>query len=114
MGMNELLKVWERARAERRTVRGYQIELPVREAARVEALGEMYGRSPGEIIADLLREALDELERALPYVQGDRVIAEDEFGDPIYEDAGPTPRLLALARKHQDVLGTETGGGDTA
>ena len=104
MGMNELLKVWEQARAEQQTVRNYEIELPLHEVARIEALAEMYERSPREIVADLLREALQELERALPYVQGERVIAEDEFGDPIYEDAGPTPRLLALARKHQSAL----------
>ena len=31
-------------------------------------------------------------------------IAEGEFGDPIYEDVGSMPRLLALARKHQSTL----------
>jgi hypothetical protein len=43
-----------------------------------------------DIITDLISAGLDELESKMPYVEGDRVIEEDEFGDPIYEDAGPS------------------------
>jgi hypothetical protein len=36
----------------------------------------------------------------LPYVKGSTVVATDEEGDPLYEDVGPTPRFLALSRRH--------------
>lgn len=104
MRIKELLREWEAARAEQKTVRSYQVELPSRDAARVEALAELYARSPADVIADLLEVALNELERSLPYVKGDKVISEDEFGDPIFEDAGLMPKLLALTRKHQAQL----------
>jgi hypothetical protein len=50
-------------------------------------------------MADLIRAALDELEVAMPYVPGNRVIAEDDYGDPIYEDLGPTPRFYSLSHE---------------
>ncbi len=40
----------------------------------------------------------------MPYVAGKRVIATDEQGDPVYEDAGPTPRFMELARQHRRKL----------
>jgi len=49
----------------------------------------------------LLSTALDELEEALPYVPGTKIVAEDEFGDPIYEDVGVTPLFEELSRKYR-------------
>jgi hypothetical protein len=40
----------------------------------------------------------------MPYVAGGRVISTDEQGDPVYEDVGPTPRFMALARQHRRAL----------
>ena len=40
----------------------------------------------------------------MPYVAGQRVIATDEQGDPVYEDSGPTPRFIELTRKHRRTL----------
>jgi hypothetical protein len=51
------------------------------------------------LIADLVRAALDELEVAMPYVPGKRIIAEDDYGDPIYEDLGPTPQFYSLSHE---------------
>jgi hypothetical protein len=48
--------------------------------------------------------ALDAVEATFPYEQGSRIIAEDELGDPVYEDTGLTPRFLALSRKHAALL----------
>ena len=56
------------------------------------------------VITDLLSASLDELEASMPYVAGERVIREDDHGDPIYEDTGPTPRFLELAREHRKKL----------
>ena len=50
---------------------------------------------------------LDELEVAMPYVQGTRVIAEDDRGDPIYEDVGNTARFHTLIKKHVATLERE-------
>lgn len=80
-------------------------ELDHHDVARLQALAEMYpGCDIGSVMADLLHAALDELEEAFPYVHGERQVGEDEFGDPLYEDVGPTPRFLALTRKHLKAL----------
>lgn len=101
MKFRELLETWERSAGERRTPEIYSVRLPIHDAAKLAALAEMFpGRSEQDIITDLLSAALDEIEAAFPYVSGNRVVAEDEHGDPIYEDVGLTPRFQALARKH--------------
>jgi hypothetical protein len=112
MRIKELLRDWEAARSEQRTARSYPVCLPAHDAARVQALAEMYGLATSEVIADLLAVALNELERSLPYVKGDKVIAEDELGDPIFEDVGPTPSFLALTRKHRRDLEQAVRSGD--
>lgn len=83
----------------------YSIRLPTDDAARITALAELFpGTSPESIIADLLHAGLDEIEAAMPYEAGEKVIREDEFGDPVYEDVGLTPRFLDLVRQHRDKL----------
>ena len=110
MNVRDLLEDWQRSAVERRTPRHYSVQLPVHDAAKIAALAEMYpGRSERDIITDLLSAALDEVEVAFPYVEGRRVVAEDEHGDPIYEDSGLTPRFQSLARKHLDRLQRELG-----
>ena len=81
------------------------MRLPLDDAARIHALAEMYpGHAREEIITDLLSVALQELQAAMPYVRGDKVIATDEQGDPVYADAGQTPRFIELSRKHRTQL----------
>jgi len=48
-------------------------------------------------------------EASLPYVKGSTVVATDEEGDPLYEDVGPTPRFLALSRRHLQDLSAAAG-----
>jgi hypothetical protein len=106
--IRELLKHWEGTRQPQLTAETYAIHLPVEDAARVHALAEMYPGVPEEdILRDLLAAALAELEAAMPYEPGSRIASEDDFGDPVYEDAGPTPRFLALTRKHKERLGPD-------
>ncbi|MBA1146075.1 type 1 pili tip component [Ectothiorhodospiraceae bacterium WFHF3C12] len=110
MKMKDLLETWESSAGERRTPQAYAVQLPIHDAAKLAALSEMYpGRSEQDIITDLLSTALDEIEAAFPYVQGHRVVAEDEHGDPIYEDAGLTPRFQSLTRKHLQRLEEQLG-----
>ena len=108
MSFTELLETWRRAEtAPTRTRKQYAVNLPVDDAARLHALVALHpGTDPERIITDLLHAALDETEAAMPYVAGDRVIREDEFGDPVYEDVGMTPRFLELARKCEQELET--------
>jgi hypothetical protein len=88
-----------------KTAEHYSIQLTLDDAARIRALSELHpGRTQERIIGDLLSAALDELEAAIPYVPGDKVIREDDFGDPVYEDTGLTPKLHELVRKHRRAL----------
>ncbi len=91
----------------------YHMQLPLRDAARIEALQIMYPDcSEEEILSDLLHAALDELEVAMPYVPGNRVIAEDDQGDPIYEDLGPTPRFYSLSHELMRKLAGKKSNGE--
>ncbi|HSX70727.1 MAG TPA: pilin assembly protein, partial [Pseudomonas sp.] len=79
----------------------YHIHLDLESAARLAALCEMYPRrGTEEMLGELIGAALEELEASLPYIKGNKVVATDEQGDPLYEDIGPTPRFLALSRKY--------------
>lgn len=101
MKIQQLLNQWEQRAENNDPLHKFTLKLPRYEVAKIHALQEMYpGKSTDELLAELLVTALHELEAAFPYIQGDKVVAEDEDGDPIYEDVGPTPRFIALTRKH--------------
>jgi hypothetical protein len=103
--MKELLDRWQSDAAARVTTHTYAVHLHLDEAARVHALAELFpGRTRDQIITDLLSAALDEIAAAMPYVAGTKVIQNDELGDPVYEDAGLTPRFIALTRKYKKAL----------
>jgi hypothetical protein len=111
MRIAELIQRWSQEGHARTDVRPYTVHLSLRDAARIEALHLMYpGRSESQLMADLLRAALDELEVAMPYVPGNRVIAEDDYGDPIYEDLGPTPQFYSLSHEILRKLAVSPGG----
>src|SRR5437016_10358738 len=95
VSFKELLDSWRERAAAPRTAKVYAVRLPVDDAARLAALAEMFpGRAPEQLITELLGAALREIAAAMPYVAGKRVIATDEQGDPVDEDAGPTPRFM--------------------
>jgi len=52
----------------------------------------------------VIATALDKIEEAFPYTQGYKVIAGDEFGDPVYADIGLTPRFVELTKKYEASL----------
>ena len=94
MKIRKLLSMWEETANGELTPESYSVRLPVEDAARLKALAEMYPRRHvEELISDLLSGSL-------PYVRGKNIVSVDEQGDPLYEDVGPTPRYLALTRKH--------------
>lgn len=109
MSFRTLLDNWQQKTPPVLTATEIAVRLPIDDAARLQALADLYpGRTRESIITDLLGVALRELEAAMPYVRGAKVISTDEQGDPIYEDAGPTPRFNELTRKYRKKL---QGGG---
>jgi hypothetical protein len=108
MSFKDLLESWRENAAQPRTATEYAVRLPVDDAARLAALSEMFpGRSPEQLITDLLSTALQEIETSMPYIAGKKVISNDEQGDPIYEDVGLTPRFVELTRKNRKKLEAE-------
>lgn len=105
MRVRDLLGAWQEVTESEKKEHEFVVKLTRVETAKISALAEMFpGRTPTDIVRDLLDAALQELEATMPYVPGDKVVAEDEQGDPIYEDAGPSPRFKALLRKHLEEL----------
>lgn len=106
--VREMLRAWQENASAPVTAHKVAIHLPLYDVARIQALADIFpGRTKEQIITDLLTAALNEIEETLPYVKGDKVIAEDEYGDPVYEDIGPTPEFHAATQKHYKDLEKE-------
>jgi hypothetical protein len=100
-----LLDSWQDAAAGTRTAQEYAVRLTLDDAARLHALAEIFpGRTAEQLITELLGVALQEVAACIPYIPGQKVIANDEQGDPLYEDVGLTPRLVALTRRYRREL----------
>lgn len=113
MKISDLIPRWASHEHPPLAGRDYHMRLSLRDAARIEALQIMYpGCTEEEILSDLLHAALDELEIAMPYVPGERIIAEDDQGDPIYEDLGPTPRFYSLSHELMRKLAAKKPDGE--
>ena len=101
----ELLDSWRERSSGERTIKACAVRLTVDDAARLNALAEMFpGRTTEQLITELLAAALKGVAAAMPYVPGSRAISADEQGDPVYEDIGLTPRFMELTRKHRRKL----------
>jgi len=110
MKLKDLLDSWERNAKAMRTPKHYSVRLSLPDAAKLAALRDMYpGRSEEELITDLLSAALDEIQAVFPYVPGSRIVAEDDQGDPIYEDTGLTPRFHRLYEQHLSQMRRDMG-----
>lgn len=105
MKVRDLVQEWDRSASGELALQHYSVRLDIEDAARLAALADLYPkRTPEQLLSDLVGAALNDLESGFPYVRGSKVIAEDEQGDPIYEDVGATPRFLALSRQHLERL----------
>lgn len=105
VSFGNLIERWRATPAVTKCEQRYAIRLDIDDAARVEALTELFpGLDAETIIADLLHQALDAVESAIPYEAGERVIQNDEFGDPVYEDVGLTPEYVRLLRDKRDAI----------
>lgn len=105
MRVRELASEWEENARGALCRSTHRVHLDLEAEARLAALCEMYPRRhPEDLLGELVSAALHDLEESFPYVKGHRVVTTDEMGDPVYEDEGPTPRFLKLARKHRERL----------
>ena len=101
MSIKNLAQEWQRNATAEISSTEYTIRPTMEAAARLHALAEMYpGRNIEQITTELLTAALEDFEQNLPYHAGERIIAEDDQGDPIYEDIGDTPRFHQLSKQH--------------
>lgn len=100
-----LLDRWKKEPEPAKTAESYAVRLNVDDAARLHALGALFpGRTPEDLITDLLHAGLDEIAAAMPYEPGPKIISRDDHGDPIYEDVGLTPRFVELVREFKKSL----------
>ena len=107
MKFKPLLDRWKKAAAPVLSAKEYAVRLPLDDAARLQALAELFpGYSIEDMVTDLLGAGLDEIAAAMPYVKGSKVISSDDHGDPVYEDTGLTPRFIELTRKFKKNLET--------
>ena len=101
MKIRQLIKRWHIVGGNTSPKTTITLELPIYDAARLAALSDMFpALRTEELVAELLHTALDEAQEAFPYINGSKQVGEDEFGNPIYEDIGHTPRFLALVKEH--------------
>ena len=109
MRVRDLMKHWQKHADTKMTAREFSIKLPIHDAARILALTEMYpARTETQIITELLGAALYELEEAFPYAKGEKIITEDEYDDPVYEDVGPTSSFIQKTEKYLRQLDMES------
>ena len=98
MRISNLLERWGTKHGAAAPIHAVSLYLPTRDVARLKALATLYpANSVQDIVADLVHAALDELEAAMPYVPGGKVLDLDDQGDQIYEDLGPTPQYYLLS-----------------
>jgi len=99
--VKQLLEEWSRQRQDRPLTKVIEVEVSDADYARIRALAELYSdRDERLIISELISAMLDEIEEALPYLPGNTVVAEDEFGDPLYEDVGLSRKFEQLKKRY--------------
>lgn len=99
--VKQLLNEWVLASHTQPKAKSITVKLSSQDYARIRALADLYtDHSEEQIISELMSAVLDEVEEALPYIPGKAVVAEDEFGDPVYEDIGLTRKFEQLKMKY--------------
>ena len=103
MNVKDLVLLWEDHAQGKIAQDTYQVNLTLEDAAKIDALAEMYPRrSKEQILSELISASLGDLEKQFPYKQGSKVVSTDEMGDPIFEDVGPTPAFIYLTQKYME------------
>ena len=93
-----MLKAWENHTVEHHPKAMRKIPIAKDDVARIEALAEVYQLPTEDIIANLISNALREVEEKIPYIPGTKIVRIEE-GDPIYEDTGHMPEYLKAKQR---------------
>lgn len=108
MQVRDLVTEWQSKAGRPAAEHSYQVRLPVYDAAKIAALRELFpGLDDERILSDLVTAALDDLTRSFAYEPGTEIAGYDEQGEPMYADAGLTPRFQALAKRYARELEPE-------
>ena len=102
MQTKDLHAIWNAPDHSRLTAKQYTVRLPIRVAAQLAALSEMYPRKTmTDLIGDILAAGLDQLAEDLPTKNvGERPLGFGEDGEAEWEQIGPGVTFAHLSRKY--------------
>lgn len=111
MQTKDLHAIWNAPDNSRLTAKQYTVRLPIRVAAQLAALSEMYPRkTKTELIGDLLATALDQLAEDLPRTNiGAAPLFTTPDGEEVWNQSGPGVRFEELFKKHLQEFEAEEG-----
>jgi hypothetical protein len=110
MKASDLVSLWNAPDNSRLTAKQYSFRLPVQVAAKLSALCELYpNKTRTEIVADLLRTAIADVEKALPSHAGRFVDKHPDTGEAMYLEEGVKAQFRELANKYNKELEAELG-----
>lgn len=109
MNTRDLHAIWNAPDNSRLTTKQYTIRLPIRVAAQLAALSEMYPRKTmTDLIGDLLAAGLDQLAEDLPTKNvGEKPLGFRDDGEAEWEQIGPGVTFAQLSRKYLKQFETE-------
>lgn len=102
MKTTDLHSIWDAPDHSRLTTKQYTVRLPIRVAAQLAALSEMYPRKTmTDLIGDLLAAGLDQLYEDLPTKNiGEKPLGYGEDGEPEWQQIGPGVTYGTLTQKY--------------
>lgn len=102
MQTKDLHAIWNAPDHSRLTAKQYTVRLPIRVAAQLAALSEMYPRKTmTDLIGDILAAGLDQLAEDPPTKNvGERPLGFGEDGEAEWEQIGPGVTFAQLSRKY--------------
>ncbi|HNP84366.1 MAG TPA: hypothetical protein PKN47_23130 [Nitrospira sp.] len=109
METKDLHAIWSAPDNSQLTSKQYTVRVPIRVAAQLAAIGEMYPRKTmTELIGDLLASALDQLGEDLPTKNvGEKPLGFREDGEAEWEQIGPGVTFAQLSKKYLKQFETE-------
>ncbi len=109
MNTKDLHAIWNAPDHSRLTSKQYTVRLPIRVAAQLAALSEMYPRKTmTDLIGDILAAGLDQLAEDLPTKNvGEKPLGFREDGEAEWEQIGPGVTFAQLSRKYLKQFETE-------
>ena len=109
MNTKDLHSIWNAPDNSRLTAKQYTVRLPIRVAAQLAALSEMYPRKTmTDLIGDILAAGLEQLGEELPTKNvGEKPLGFREDGEAEWEQIGPGVTFAQLSKKYMKQFETE-------